>query len=584
MKRSMGFFCGLWILFGLSTAGANRTPAQQGSSQPFNLCEMHRPTSSTVPRCPSSPMLDESYPVMALAVSDVAGEYRFLISYIEKILSLPVRIKPTIYAFVAPENYTELLKHIDRLPSQEQRRLWTRSVIPVTINNWNWQQDYFEVFFNRTNGMPVARPLSRYRPPEGSDSPNPYFAGFPVNVNVNCPIEAGPPLNTGRREKGGHYGGNIEAIKNFCVLGDATLTESEWRDYARQICNDPNKVIKAKTWFMLVGHTDEIMKTLPVKRSVNSCGYAVGLASTEKALKLMRENPNDQAFALDPSLPLVKRALMMASSSYSPYCVAHKALKAGQSKRLQEELEKKEDFSAFAFAQEVMKKNRQPAQNRETKFTIEEIRDVMNSLRSVVENRERSLLRIGGEDFETILGFYNFLKGRTEAQLLATNWNDFSYNNEMRAWASLMFYVDCTDMTNKDVLDVLAANPNFMKIQTDVQIEMNKTKQLITEKFHQYDRQCRPTFVEFPYLFNNENRTQMMARASMVSTFPNATNSEIIDDHILVPDPSNRAFKADIEMTLTNLGYKVDFIDTNYQHALFGNLHCSSHAFRYCRP
>lgn len=528
-------------------------------------------------------MLDESYPVMALAVSDVAGEYRFLISYLEKILSLPVRTKPTIYAFVSPENYTEILKYIDGLPNQ-QRLLWTRSIIPVTINNWNWQQDYFEVFFNRANGMPVARPLSRYRPPEGSTNPNPYFAGFPVNVNVNCPIEAGPPLQTGRIEKGGHYGGNIEAIKNFCILGDASFTDREWLDYARQVCNDPAKTIKAKTWFMAVGHTDEIMKTLPVKRDVNSCGYAMGLASTEKALRLLRANPQERAFTFDERLPLVKRALMMLSVSYQPYCVAHKALKAQQSKLLEEYLDQPDEASAFDFAKKLMKSTRMPAQNRETRYSIEEIRDVINSMRLVVENSDRSRLRIGRKDLETIERLYNFLKDKTEAQLAATNWNDFSYNNPMSAWAALMFYTDCLDMTNKELLDVLSAVPNFMKLQQDVQTEMNKTKQLVIDKFNQFDRRCQPTFVEFPYLFNSTEEQQIIMRESIVSTFPNTTNSEIIGNNILVPDPSNRAFRDDIRSTLTQIGYSVDFIDTNYQHSLYGNLHCSSHAFRYCRP
>jgi hypothetical protein len=322
-----------------------------------------------------------------------------------------------------------------------------------------------------------------------------------------------------------------------------------------------------------------------VKKRINNCGYALGLANTERAIELLEQEPEKKAFQFDPRLSSIKQALMFSSVSYAPYCVAYKTIHQKRfSQIFDQNLKAGRPIDALAIASEFLKKNRMPAQNRVTRYTREQIREILATLNEVVRMREISRYRMGVATYQFVETIYEAVKNKTEDQLLNTNWTDFTHSNPLIGWNTLMWYMDCAEMKNKDILEIFAKYPEFRRIQTQAQIEMNKARDVVLEKFRQKEPGCTPKIVSFPYLFNHQQGKHLFEAAEMVSTFPNTTNSEILGENILVPDPSNSTLRKDIEKTLKNIGYVPQFIDTNYQHALFGNLHCSTHAFRYCRP
>lgn len=147
---------------------------------------------------------------------------------------------------------------------------------------------------------------------------------------------------------------------------------------------------------------------------------------------------------------------------------------------------------------------------------------------------------------------------------------------------------ECYNMKNKDLIKVLETDPELKAFNVSVNQTIQKFKNEVLEKLKTQYPQCSPKTIDFPDLFvgmmNNERNPGTYAVGSADSIFPNPTNGDIIENTYLIPEPVNDAFKKDIEKSIHDLGLKTDYIDTHFAHVLNGNLHCSSHTMRYCRP
>jgi hypothetical protein len=59
----------------------------------------------------------------------------------------------------------------------------------------------------------------------------------------------------------------------------------------------------------------------------------------------------------------------------------------------------------------------------------------------------------------------------------------------------------------------------------------------------------------------------------------------MVNDTLISPEPNNKIFKEYVDHEYKKRGLKTDYIDTfEYAHMGNGNLHCSTHEIRKCKP
>lgn len=246
-----------------------------------------------IPTCAKGKLLSENYPAAAVIVSDVGrGGSSFAADTVKKILIASKDKIPLLILPVTPQTIKEIQTEINSLPvSEEQKQKYKKSVRRIPVENkYKWQQDYMQSFIEPNSGKIALRRVQGYHDQDISDLTTIISAMY-----GSCGIQIGPVLeNNGM--KAGHGGGNIEALpQGICLLGDDHLSEKEWNEYSKQVCNDnPDDKIKVPTSWLKVGHTDEIIKVVRNKKTSPPCDFSVVIASPNKALELLKENRKEK--------------------------------------------------------------------------------------------------------------------------------------------------------------------------------------------------------------------------------------------------------------------------------------------------
>lgn len=547
----------------LSFAFANGTGA---------ACQQHNPMSSDVPVCPQtgSSLLSENYPIMAATVSDTEGGSDYVKAYVTKVLKAQAKKPPQFFLHVSAETYKELAQEIKKIaPDKATAESWLKSLtMTPTKNRWNWQQDYFESFFDPKSGRPVLREVKGYQ--RAGDS----FTALSTAAQQKCEISQGPQLTT-KYYKSGHSGGNIEAINGLCLVGSDHFQGTEWDDYAKTTCGNMETAVKAPSDFLKVGHTDEFFKTLKDPQQKAPCDFALAFASPQKGLELLKKNPEGRLFDFS-KVPEIDIMARFSEGTYADVCSKHLKIKYGSPKNSPEEGKNRRsrgvthlllDFSLpKAMAQTRADKIADPEQERFEQFLTQMAEEELFGMPSDEKKQSR----------EKKIEIRNRLRYRL---------TNFGYIKEPEPFSDVG---ECYGMKNKDLVKILESDSELKNFNNSIQKEINAFKGEALKKLKQQYPSCSPKTVEFPDVFlgmmDDPESDTKYAMGSADSIFPNPTNGEMVENTLLLPEPVNPAFKQDIDNSVQALGLKTDYIDTHFAHVLNGNLHCSSHTMRYCRP
>nr|BFD59558.1 hypothetical protein CKG001_16650 [Bdellovibrio sp. CKG001]BFD62938.1 hypothetical protein BdHM001_16190 [Bdellovibrio sp. HM001] len=538
-----------------------------------NSCSQHNPMSPDVPACPTtgSKLLSENYPIMAATVSDDAGGSRYVKEYVTKVLKAQPSKSPQFFLHVTDQTWHEVVREIKKqAPDEATAQRWIAGLSRVqTRHRWNWQQDYFESFFDSNTGKPVLREVQGYGRHGNA------FKDLVKQSSADCSINAGKQLSNDQY-KSGHSGGNIEAVNGLCLVGSDHFEGDEWDKYAKVTCENPATAVKTPSDFLNVGHTDEFFKTLKDPTQKAPCDFSLAFASPKKALEILKKNPQGRAFDfshLSPDEIMVR----LRQAPYNRICSEFSYIKEMKSRgnRPGNGKEKRvRGVSQFLFniilppvsAGNIVASLKDPESLRMDEY-LEQIDEDGISDPPLDRGRDRRQERIDRLNRQrALLRQAGILKSQSDSSILK----------------------DCYNMTNKELADMFEDDYEMKEFNESVEEATQKFKKELLAKVKKSYPQCNPKTVELPDLFlgdmNYDSEKPTYAIGTADSVFPNPTNGEIVESTFILPEPVNPAFKAEIDKSIKDLGLKTDYIDTHFAHTLNGNLHCSSHAMRYCRP
>ncbi len=141
--------------------------------------------------------------------------------------------------------------------------------------------------------------------------------------------------------------------------------------------------------------------------------------------------------------------------------------------------------------------------------------------------------------------------------------------------------IPCTNMKNSDLYQILNSAEEIKNLNDTIQSNMDQFITHLRGRISARYPGCNPDIIEAPQVYYGANNFNS-ARAT--SIFPNLTNGESVNATYIMPSPVNAVFGRSVEETLHRYNIQTREIDTSFAHMLNGNLHCSSHAIRYCRP
>ncbi len=267
-------------------------------------CLAHNPKAQNVPLCPAngSTLLPDSYPVMAVSLSDQKGGHEFVGDFVMKALKAQGEQPPQFFLNVSEETLSRLKISVLAQTKQDpkKRARWLASLTRVKSTSFNWQQDFQQTYVD-AEGRPTPRELSHYRAAaKQNDKIDSYFPDLSQALQKECGIKPGELMpSTAGAGTNGLSGGNIEGgPAGLCVLGTDALAKDEHANLAKLACGG-GTLLEAPTSFLFVGHTDEITAT--VRTGPGECDFAMLIASPRAALEVMVANPSAPAFELASS-------------------------------------------------------------------------------------------------------------------------------------------------------------------------------------------------------------------------------------------------------------------------------------------
>ncbi|WP_347357148.1 protein-arginine deiminase family protein [Bdellovibrio sp.] len=539
-----------------------------------NSCSQHNPMSPDVPACPNSgsKLLSENYPIMAATVSDDAGGSRYVKEYVTKVLKAQPSKAPQFFLHVTDETWSDVVREIKKqAPDEATAQRWIAGLSRVqTRHRWNWQQDYFESFFDSKTGKPVLREVQGYGRHGNA------FNDLVKKSSADCSISAGKQL-TNDQYKSGHSGGNIEAVNGLCLVGSDHFEGNEWDKYAKVTCENPAAAVKTPSDFLNVGHTDEFFKTLKDPSQQAPCDFSLAFASPKKGLELLKKNPQGRAFDFSHLSP-DEIMIRLRQAPYNRVC------------------------SEFAYTKALEKRGTKPGNSKEkrmrgvSKFLFDIILPPVSAGSFIASQKDAESLRMERylEDLNNE-GISDPPMDRGDDSRRQARIDRLNRQRALLRQAGILksesdtsVLKDCYNMTNKDLAKMFEDDFEMKEFNESVEKATQQFKQDLLAKLKKSYPQCNPKTVDLPDLFlgdmDYDTNPPTYAMGTADSVFPNPTNGEIVENTFILPEPVNPAFKADIDKSIKDLGLKTDYIDTHFAHTLNGNLHCSSHAMRYCRP
>ncbi|WP_413944716.1 protein-arginine deiminase family protein [Bdellovibrio sp. HCB-162] len=536
-------------------------------AQGQNACSQHNPMSPDVPACPTtgSTLLSENYPIMAATVSDYEGGPEWVKSYVTKVMKAQPQKPPQFFLHVTSETYESVVAELRKqAPSPQVADQWIKGLTRVEGNNrWNWQQDYFDNFYNPKTGQPVLREVQGYG--RHGDS----YTSMINSTAKECNIHAGVLLEN-TQYKSGHSGGNIEAVNGLCLLGADHFTNNEWDSYAKSTCTNMEAAVKTPSDFLKVGHTDEMFKTLKDPSQKPPCDFALAFASPKKGLEVLKGNPDGKVFDF-PGVSGEELLTRVRQSGYREICAAYTASKRSQNlppspgktrsgkgvSQLLWELSITKSFAGVL------------------SLTDPRVESLYKELQALDDMEPKS-----AEERQRLVTRKSEILNKIKRQMKKAGY--------LKSNAKMEEAKECLQMTNKDLAKIIESDKEFKDFNESVEKAIQQFKKDLLAKLKQKYPQCSPKTLDIPDIYQGmmdyDKQPASYAMGTGLSLFPNPTNGEIVGNTYIMPDPVNPAFKADIDKQIKGLGLKTDYIDTHFAHVQQGNLHCSSHAIRYCRP
>ena len=520
---------------------------------------------NNLPVCPPSGIVPEINPIAALVVSDqgyigagsgyedAGRDSGFTSDVVIKALTGAGDKLPMIILPAESATYSRIISDIDSLKiSEEKKRKFKRSILHVPLKQgFTWQQDYMQSAVDPKTGQLQFREVESYRRLKSRNSEN-QFAAISEALK-KCGVASGPSLkpaisepDRAKREvmRGGEMGGNIEALPGgICVLGDDHFKGQEWEEYSKEACpNTPkDKIVKAPTFWLNVGHSDEIMKVVRNKGKKEPCNFTVTIASPKKALELLRQSPNE-VFA---------------------------------------------DFSNSNVQSQSVRTKRRFEQADALITLCDRTREIRRLQREAPPKNQPGPAPSGGG--KTVSQMYHpllqILIGEANAGVELVSTVDTNT-------AQVKETIDCEKITNGEVARVISEDPELRDYNNEIQKQMDMLKNDVYAKLKSaMPPTCNPEIIEVPNLFyggsvvTDDNGNKSLPNQLGNSFLPNPTNAISINNTIISPDPGNAAFKRYLEAEYKKRGQNPQFVDTfDYAHQGYGNLHCSTNTLHICKP
>lgn len=476
-----------------------------------------------VPLCPpqGATLLPDSYPAMAVTVSDDSGGSRFVKDVVTKILKAQSDKPPQFFLQVTDGTFYEVEQAVRALPaSPEVKKQWLSSLTQVAGTPWVWQQDFYQSYVNPKTGMPVPRELGTYLLREDLSGRSVY-RDYQAEIESECGIAPGSPVPAAETAFNGYSGGNIEGgPAGLCFLGRDSLEATEHARYAKQVCGNA-EVLAVPTDFLLVGHSDEVVSTW--RTGPGPCDFVVGVASPKAAYDVLNRDGGEPAFA----------AITKDSSLDEMYSVVP--------------LEICDRLAELRHKAKPAPQPKGPA----------------------------PALPEGGWLRKLLLpdAYAGFSPDSdSEAEAAA------QIEEERKQTA------ECGTMNNRELAESVRQHAELGPLNEKVERDMQAFKARLIESWRRKTPQCTPKVIDLPALFTGRWIKQGGLAEEGRSLFPNAANIQQFGRTILAPDPGNSALKKDFANRVAAAGLSADFIDTRFAHEIGGNLHCTTNTLRYCRP
>lgn len=522
------------------------------------------------PLCPEkgSLALNEQYPASAYIVSTASKMYsengqqmtpNFLLSVMEA-YSFDDKLLPALIIPTSAAEFKRLQETMSKALSEKKiprkkREMLLSSMKNIETSSYLWQQDFMQSLFDSDTGSPTAGIISRYdRTPSGIER------GY-TNQKFNCspisservgssqkmrPHSIAPGLGLGKNGFGmpdfappgvdneqwyegepgdvnSKMGGNIESLPaGICLTGNNMSEE-----YLKQWCRDPQMAVKVDTEWLTVGHVDELVKLIPSDDKAAPCNFSIMTASPEKALDLLKNDPNEDFYTYN---------LSKDDSS---------------------ETHLKSKLTNMYFPGEVMCKLYQDS------IRSMEEQEKANSPSYKIKNAW--LLDL---IFSPALA-YDYPGAICEQEL-----------ERMKKITNGQYYRAL--IADDDLRETNRIVQNKMN-----QAKKDITRQL--KRF--LPQCGEPRFIDVPNIFvtdglvDGEKGKELPLPGSGNSILPNPTNSVVANKTVIFPDPNNATFKAYLKREIEKTKIRASFVDTwDASHLGHGNLHCITNSFRYCRP
>ncbi len=492
---------------------------------------------SQLPECPEGGLVPESFPLGAIVVSDFSTRgvrsSEFTADVVKKVLRNAGDQNPLLILPVAPETLESVKKEImamDATPDQKEK--WLKSIVPISNASYTWQQDLMQPFINPKSGKLQLRKVEGYQEDRGQSD----IHGKIAKQLRKCGFESGPLLKTqsqGRELTSGHYGGNIEGLPGgICLLGDDALDSRSqkpihWQRYADQICEPGEEnQIKVPTYWLNVGHTDEIVKVLPNKTREKPCDFSIAISSPRKAIELLRKDSKGSFFDFKSSSPRLDQEFsykVRGSSALSLVC---------------------RDALSFR-GERYLKQKRQDQQSSKT----------MSDGRN----------------------WYDVLIKVARASGFVTEESD-----------SIEECENMTNGEIADLFDKVGTYRDYQNaIQAELDQLKNEMKAKLAKKLPQCEVDIFevPDLYVGGYTLRVGGVRSELSHGMGVSLMPNSTNGVTLNNVSIHSDPHVGAFKKYTAEENQKRGLNTEFVDTfEYAHVGYGNLHCSTNTMYICKP
>ncbi len=156
-----------------------------------------------------------------------------------------------------------------------------------------WYQDYIVSQFDAKTGksIMVGLVLTNKDSEIGQyyEGYNKFFSILNQKLNfTHKPRLVSIPKNVEPNFFRDQQGGNIDGLPGgLCILGD-----QQKKEFASNFCGDEKNLVYVYTSWLETSHLDEIFKVVKLPSAQNSCVINIYRASPEKAMSLMKQNPN----------------------------------------------------------------------------------------------------------------------------------------------------------------------------------------------------------------------------------------------------------------------------------------------------